>query len=175
MPIAAVRPAFKMHTLSHRAGFNGIGKSTLLKTLMGQILALSGNVHFTPTAKVGYYEQELQWEAPGRTPIEIIGHAFPEKNEREIRRALAQCGVKAEHARQPIATLSGGEQSKVKLCGLMLRHSNFLILDEATNHLDAETKEVLQKSLADYTGSVILVSHEERFYSNWADQVLNIG
>lgn len=91
-----------------------------------------------------------------------------------IRRYLAQCGVKDSHVVQAIGSLSGGEQSKVKLCSLMLTNCNMLILDERTNHLDAETKKALQQALIEFTGSIILVSHEEAFYQTWVDQVSNI-
>jgi ATPase subunit of ABC transporter with duplicated ATPase domains len=156
-------------------GFNGIGKSTLLKTLTGVIPALSGAFILHPMAKTGYYEQDLLWPNPDAAPLDIIAAAFPMINRKEARKALAQCGVKDEHVRQPVGTLSGGEQSKVKLCGLVLKKSNFLILDEPTNHLDAETKDTLKQALTEFRGSVILVTHEEQFYRGWADKVLNIG
>ena len=156
-------------------GFNGMGKSTLLKTLLGVQPAISGGVELHPMLKIGYYEQELRWDNPGSTPLDLISGSFPLMKQKEIRRALAQCGIKAEHTGQPISTLSGGEQSKVKLCRLILGRYNFLILDEPTNHLDGETKEVLEKSLINFNGSVILVTHEERFYRHWADRVLKIG
>lgn len=155
-------------------GFNGIGKSTLLKTLMGEIPALSGSFAFSGQAVTGYYEQELHWRDPKKTPVEIISSVFPALSEKQIRRFLAGCGVKSDSVRQAVATLSGGEQAKVKLCLLLIRPSNFLILDEPGNHLDADTKEELCAALQEYSGSVILVSHEERFYSGWADRILTI-
>ncbi|MDL2274453.1 ATP-binding cassette domain-containing protein [Oscillospiraceae bacterium OttesenSCG-928-G22] len=156
-------------------GFNGIGKSTLLKTLVGEIPAISGGFTFTPQVVLGYYEQDLNWENPRATPMNIIYERYPKMSPKELRSALARFGVKADHAIQPIETLSGGEQSKVKLCRLALAPCNFLILDEPTNHLDAETKEVLRAALVDFSGSVILVSHEEKFYKDFADRVLDIG
>ncbi|HET6872894.1 MAG TPA: ABC-F family ATP-binding cassette domain-containing protein [Sporolactobacillaceae bacterium] len=155
-------------------GFNGIGKSTLLKTLVGSLTALSGHFHFSEQVKMGYYEQELKWGNKALTPIHLISEQFPKLNEKDIRRHLARCGVKEEHVSQEIGTLSGGEQSKVKLCGLLLSPSNFLILDEPTNHLDVEAKDALRNALIKFKGSVLLVSHEASFYLDWADQIFNI-
>lgn len=156
-------------------GFNGIGKSTLLKTLMGKIPALSGSFTFSVQAVTGYYEQELYWPDAGRTPAQIISAAFPALSDKQIRRFLAGCGVKNDSVTQAVHTLSGGEQAKVKLCLLLIRPCNFLILDEPGNHLDADTKDELLCALQSFSGSVILVSHEERFYKRWADRVLKIS
>ncbi|WP_274365823.1 ABC-F family ATP-binding cassette domain-containing protein [Paenibacillus thermotolerans] len=155
-------------------GFNGIGKSTLLNTLVGRIRAISGHYRFSEQVKIGYYEQELKWDNDVLTPIEIISERFPGLNTKEIRHHLAQCGVRGSHASQQIRTLSGGEQSKVKLCRLLLSPCNFLILDEPTNHLDAETKKALQNALVQFSGSVLLVSHELSFYREWADRVITL-
>ncbi|MCP3738138.1 ABC-F family ATP-binding cassette domain-containing protein [Rossellomorea sp. BNER] len=156
-------------------GFNGIGKSTLLKTLIRQIPAVSGDFRFGEQIKVGYYEQDLIWENGVMTPIEIISEQFPKLTIKEIRHHLAQCGVRDTNVSQAISTLSGGEQSKVKLCRLLLSPCNFLIMDEPTNHLDVEAKKALQSALVQFSGSIILVSHEEKFYHEWVDDVLDIG
>ncbi|MTI96288.1 MAG: ABC-F family ATP-binding cassette domain-containing protein [Firmicutes bacterium] len=156
-------------------GFNGIGKSTLLKTLIDEIPAISGGFNFSPQAKVGYNAQELSWANPQMTPLQIVLHQYPDLTQKEIRRQLAQCGVKDDHVTQAISTLSGGEQTKVKLCLLLLTPFNFLILDEPTNHLDQEAKQALQTALAQFSGSVILVCHEESFYKSWADNALDIA
>jgi len=155
-------------------GFNGIGKSTLLKTLIGEIPSISGRFEFARNVVIGYYEQDLKWEREGQTPLEIITEAFPKLSQKQTRSALSRCGVKAEHVLQPITTLSGGEQSRVKLCKLTLSPCNLLILDEPTNHLDYLAKESLQEALQDFDGTVILVSHEAAFYRDWADKVLEI-
>ncbi|WP_312469654.1 ABC-F family ATP-binding cassette domain-containing protein [Neobacillus sp.] len=156
------------------AGFNGIGKSTLLKTLVQRLSAVAGSFRFAESVKIGYFEQDLTWEDGAKTPLQIISDSYPNLGVKEIRSRLAQCGVKNTHTTQAIATLSGGEQSKVKLCLLTLSSCNFLILDEPTNHLDLETKEALQKALIHFKGSVLLVSHEEKFYQKWANRFLNI-
>lgn len=155
-------------------GFNGIGKSTLLKTLVGEIPHLGGSFRFAEQARIGYYEQDLRWRHGDATPIQVIGAAYPQLTEKQIRRHLAACGVKQDSVRQAISTLSGGEQSKVKLCRLILSPCNFLILDEPTNHLDEDTKEELRRALEAFTGSVILVSHEEGFYQGMADKIFQI-
>ncbi|MDK8179938.1 ABC-F family ATP-binding cassette domain-containing protein [Paenibacillus sp. UMB4589-SE434] len=155
-------------------GFNGIGKSTLLRTLLGKLKRVSGSFQLADQVKIGYYDQDLKWENDSITPLQIIAERYPHMSVKDIRRYLAQCGVKDSHVVQAIGSLSGGEQSKVKLCSLMLTDCNMLILDEPTNHLDAETKKALQQALIRFTGSIILVSHEEAFYQTWVDQVSNI-
>lgn len=155
-------------------GFNGIGKSTLLKTLMGVIPAIDGQYAFDPAVRVGYFEQDMHWADGSRTPLEIIQEAYPKLTPKQVRRDLARYGVKAEHVIRPISTLSGGEQNKVKLCRLSMTPCNFLILDEPTNHLDAETKESLREAIIAFEGSVILVCHEAAFYRDFADRVLDI-
>lgn len=155
-------------------GFNGIGKSTLLKTLLGMLPPIHGSFSYSPIIKTGYYEQDLRWEDDSITPIEIIHNAYPSMAEKEIRKRLAGCGVKADCVREKIASLSGGEQSKVKLCRLLLSPCNFLILDEPTNHLDADTKAELQAALKEFRGSVLFVTHEAPFYRGWADRVWKI-
>lgn len=156
-------------------GFNGIGKSTLLKTLIAQIPALSGSFKFADNVKIGYYEQELQWQDDNKTPFEIISDAYPDMVKKEIIKNLSICGVKNEHITRSISSLSGGEQSKVKLCRMILSPFNFLIMDEPTNHFDKETKEVLENTIKEFQGSVILVSHEEKFYKNWVDKIIDLN
>lgn len=156
-------------------GFNGIGKSTLLKTLMGQIPSISGQFRFSDTIKkIGYYEQDLVWENPNDTPLDIIGKEFPKLTQKQIRKHLADCAIRKEHVMQPVNTLSGGEQAKVKLCKLSLTPCNLLILDEPTNHLDMDTKEELRKALLEFKGTVILVSHEASFYRDLATRQISI-
>lgn len=156
-------------------GFNGIGKSTLLKTLMGEIKPIAGEYRFSDTIKsIGYYEQDLKWENPKDIPLDIISREYSKLSQKQVRKHLADCGVKNEHVMQAISTLSGGEQSKVKLCKLVLNPCNILILDEPTNHLDADTKEELKKAIKEFKGTVILVSHEEAFYRDLKSRIINI-
>lgn len=156
-------------------GFNGIGKSTLLKTLVGRIPSLDGQFKFSDQVRIGYFEQDFIWEDTTKTPIQIISDSYPDMVMKEVRKALAQCGISSEQAMQPIGTLSGGEQAKVKMCLLTLKPSNFLILDEPTNHLDRQAKDALKTALMEFSGAVLLVSHEEAFYREWAQRVIEIG
>lgn len=155
-------------------GFNGIGKTTLLKTLMGEIPPLGGSFSFSPQARVGYFRQDLVWDDPERTPLQIVSDRYPELTQKEVRQLLARCGISRRHAQQSAGTLSGGEQAKVKLCLLTRQPCNFLILDEPTNHLDENAKFALQQALAEFPGTVLLVSHEEAFYRDWVRRVLSL-
>ena len=155
-------------------GFNGIGKSTLLKTLMGLLPAIGGRFSFAAAARVGYFEQDLRWTDAAQTPLDIIGEAYPRLPPKQARRELARYGVRAEHVMRPIATLSGGEQNKVKLCRLSMSPYNFLVLDEPTNHLDAEAKEALRDAISAFEGAVLLVCHEAAFYGAFADRVIDV-
>lgn len=156
-------------------GFNGIGKSTFLKTILGQIPALFGSFKFAPGIKIGYFEQDINWKDKTLKPIEVVKNHYQSLTEREIRQNLANCGVHAKNVMQPISTLSGGEQTKVKLCLLSLEKSNLLILDEPTNHLDADSKGSLSEELKNWKGSLILVSHEESFYESWIDRKIEVS
>lgn len=156
-------------------GFNGVGKSTLLKTLIGQIPSMHGSYRFSDQVKVGYFEQEPVWEDITKTPIQIISDAYPDMVVKQIRKELARCGISNEHAVQTVATLSGGEQAKLKMCLLMHKPCNFLIMDEPTNHLDVQAKEALKTALREFSGTVLLVSHEAAFYKEWADRVIDIS
>ncbi len=155
-------------------GFNGIGKSTLLKTLAGQIPAIHGHYKFSEQVTIGYFEQDLIWEDTTRTPVQIVSDSCPDMVMKEVRKALALCGISGKHAMQPVGTLSGGEQAKVKMCLLTLKPCNFLILDEPTNHLDIQAKDALKVALAKFAGTILLVSHEETFYREWAQRVIDI-
>lgn len=156
-------------------GFNGIGKSTLLKTLVGQIPAISGGFSFADNIKIGYFEQDLKWDDATLNPVKIVSDKFSAFSEKQIRKHLAQCGLKSKNALQSVSTLSGGEQTKVKLCILMLTKANLLILDEPTNHIDVDTKKVLMDELKKWEGSIILVSHDPSFYKDWCDKIIDIN
>lgn len=93
---------------------------------------------------------------------------------KDVRKHLARCGISSKHAMQAIGTLSGGEQAKVKMCLLTLPPCNFLIMDEPTNHLDVQAKDALKSALMDFNGTVLLVSHEEAFYRDWTQRIINI-
>lgn len=151
-------------------GCNGIGKSTMLKTFLGIIPRLHGNIQYGEFLKPAYFEQETKY-ANDITALEEVWHDFPDKTQKEIREFLAKCGLRQEHIMHRMNQLSGGEQSKVRLCKLTLTPSNWLILDEPTNHLDLEAKESLKKALDKFEGTVIVVSHEKEFYEYWVTDV----
>ena len=155
-------------------GFNGIGKSTLLKTLIGEIPSMQGHFKFSDQVTIGYFEQDLEWKEPELTPIQIVANAYPNMVTKDVRKHLARCGISSKHAMQSIGTLSGGEQAKVKMCLLTLTPCNFLIMDEPTNHLDVQAKEALKTALSTFAGTVLLVSHEEAFYRDWTQRVISI-
>ncbi|KEK24363.1 ABC-F family ATP-binding cassette domain-containing protein [Bacillus gaemokensis] len=150
-------------------GHNGIGKTTMLKTLLGRLKPLSGTVHIGERVNPAYFAQEEF--AAEITPLEQVWSGRPDMKQKEIRQSLAKCGLKEEHIRQPLSSLSGGEQTKVRLCELLLMKSNVLILDEPTNHLDVQAKEALKEALEHYQGTILLVSHEPSFYESWITRV----
>lgn len=150
-------------------GANGIGKSTLLKTLLGIIPPLSGSMEFDRFVEWGYFEQE---ETPSeKTALDTIWDEFPGMGIAEVRGALARCGLTNEHITSKVKVLSGGEAAKVRLCRLMQREFNLLVLDEPTNHLDKEAKEELKRALIEFRGTVLLVSHEPEFYEPIVNEV----
>lgn len=155
-------------------GFNGIGKSTLLKTLIGELAPLSGMIALSPGVQLGYFEQELHWPYPEITPVSYLKSVCAELDDNSARQQLARFGVSGKLAKQPLKLLSGGEQTKVKLCCLALKPTNLLVLDEPTTHLDMEVKTALKQALMEYTGTVLIVSHEQSFVAGWPDRVVDM-
>ena len=155
------------------SGANGIGKTTLLKSLMGFIKALGGEVILGKYQSIGYFQQEVNMDDSRKRALDEVWSEFPESNETSIRRILARCGLTREHINSPIYKLSGGEQAKVRLCKLINKETNILILDEPTNHLDIDAKEELKSALKEYSGSILLVCHEKEFYEGIVDKVWN--
>ena len=137
-------------------GANGIGKTTLLKSILGLCPSLSGSVSLGDYLSIGYFEQEMTEDNPN-TCIEEIWKEFPSFNQYEVRSALAKCGLTTKHIESKVKVLSGGEQAKVRLCKLINRESNVLLLDEPTNHLDIDAKAELKRALKDYKGSILLI------------------
>ena len=146
-------------------GANGIGKSTLLKSLLGLVPALAGSHQQGEYLSIGYFEQENVAD-PGKTCLEALGDEFPAMSQAELRSALAKCGLTTKHIESKVAVLSGGEQAKLRFCKLMNRKHNLLVLDEPTNHLDVVAKDVLKKALQDYPGTILMVCHEPDFYQD---------
>lgn len=154
-------------------GVNGLGKTTLLKTILGIIPPISGKVELGEFLAPGYFEQEER-NKNENTALEEVWNEYPGLNNSEVRAALAACGLTNEHITSKIFVLSGGEAAKVRLCKLMLKDINWLVLDEPTNHLDVDAKDELKKAIKEFKGSVLLVSHEPEFYEDWVDQVWNV-
>ncbi|SDY05856.1 ATPase components of ABC transporters with duplicated ATPase domains [Evansella caseinilytica] len=153
-------------------GANGIGKTTLLRSLLGEIPPLSGNVERGEFLEIGYFEQEVKTNSQ-QTCIDEIWNEFPAMNQAEIRAALAKCGLMTKHIESKVAVLSGGEKAKVRLCKLINNETNLLVLDEPTNHLDVDAKDELKRALKTYPGSILLISHEPEFYQDIVTDIWN--
>ncbi len=151
-------------------GANGIGKTTLLKSILGLIPPLSGTVEQGDYLEIGYFEQEMSGSADNSC-IQEIWQEFPGYTQYEVRSALAKCGLTTKHIESQVRVLSGGEQAKVRLCKLINRNTNLLLLDEPTNHLDVDAKEELRRALLEYRGSLLMVCHEPDFYHGLATDV----
>ena len=151
-------------------GANGIGKTTLLKSILGLIPPLSGSVELGDYLEIGYFEQEMDQNV-STTCIEEIWKDFPSFTQYEVRSALAKCGLTTKHIESRVRVLSGGEQAKVRLCKLINKETNILLLDEPTNHLDVDAKEELKRALTVYKGSILMVCHEPEFYDGLATDV----
>ncbi len=151
-------------------GANGIGKTTLLKSILGLIPALEGTCELGENLQIGYFEQEVKG-VNTNTCIEELWQEFPSFTQYEVRSALAKCGLTTKHIESQVRVLSGGEQAKVRLCKLINRETNILLLDEPTNHLDVDAKDSLKQALTEYRGSVLLICHEPEFYRDIVSEV----
>ncbi|PIC63964.1 heme ABC transporter ATP-binding protein [Sporosarcina sp. P13] len=154
------------------AGANGIGKTTLLKSILGEIPALSGKVEQGEHLSIGYFEQEMKADTDN-TCLEEIWSEFPHFAQYEVRAALARVGLTTKHIESKVKVLSGGERAKVRLCKLVNSETNLLVLDEPTNHLDYDAKEELKRALKEYKGSILLISHEPDFYEGVVTTIWN--
>lgn len=154
------------------SGANGIGKTTLLRSLLGEINPVSGKVEQGEHLHIGYFEQEMK-ETSKNTCIEEIWSEFPHLNQYEVRASLAKCGLTNKHIESKVQVLSGGEKAKVRLCKLINKDTNLLVLDEPTNHLDQDAKDELKRALKEFKGSVLLISHEPEFYQDIVTDVWN--
>lgn len=153
-------------------GANGIGKSTLLKSLLGIVKPLSGDINLGDYQHIGYFEQEDKINNKN-TCIEELWNEFPGYTQHQVRSALAKCGLTKKQIESQIRVLSGGEAGKVRLCKILNAETNILILDEPTNHLDVDAKNELKRALKEYKGSVILVSHDNEFYKDIVTDIWN--
>ncbi len=152
-------------------GPNGVGKTTFLRTLIGQLPALSGHVQWGAHVELGYSDQEQASLDFSKTVLEQLWDDYPTLDRTTIRTALGRFLFRGEDVETPVSGLSGGEKSRLNLCRLMLQQSNTLVLDEPTNHLDLTSKEVLEDALEDFTGTLLFVSHDRYFIDAIATHV----
>ena len=155
-------------------GPNGIGKSTLLKSLLHQIPLVSGTVKFGANLEIGYYDQEQQQLHPEKTVLDEVWDDHPEVPERDIRSLLGSFLFVGDDVYKPVHDLSGGEKARLELTKLSFKPINFLILDEPTNHLDIDSREVLENAINEFTGTVLFVSHDRYFINQVATDVLDM-
>lgn len=155
-------------------GPNGIGKSTLLKAIVGQLQPAAGMIDFGSHVKLGYYDQEHNVLNPSNTVLEEVWNAYPHMEEVRIRTVLGNFLFSGEDVLKKVSALSGGEKARVSLSKLMLAQANLLILDEPTNHLDLFSREVLEAALIDYEGTVLFISHDRYFLNKMAERIVEL-
>ncbi len=155
-------------------GPNGVGKSTLIKLITGDVPSDSGDIRYGSNVDLGYYDQHQSSLNPEKTVLDEVWDRFPRMEQSDVRGALGMFLFTGDDVFQPIKTLSGGEKGRVALTALMLRKDNLLLLDEPTNHLDMDSREVLEDALAGFGGTIITVSHDRYFINRIADRVIEM-
>ena len=155
-------------------GPNGVGKSTLIKLITGDVASDSGDIRYGSNVDLGYYDQHQSSLNPEKTVLDEVWDRFPRMEQSDVRGALGMFLFTGDDVFQPIKTLSGGEKGRVALTALMLRKDNLLLLDEPTNHLDMDSREVLENALAGFGGTIITVSHDRYFINRVADRVIEM-
>lgn len=155
-------------------GPNGIGKTTLVKTIAKKLDAFSGDITYGSNVSIGYYDQKQAEISSSRTILEELWHEYPEMNEGDVRSVLGQFLFTQDDVLKQVNTLSGGEKARIQLAKLMLEKNNLLILDEPTNHLDIDSKEVLEQALEDYPGTLLFVSHDRYFINRIANRIMQM-
>ncbi len=155
-------------------GPNGIGKTTLLRALVGSLPLRTGSIRWGAGVSIGYYDQEQRELTPSNTVLEEVWSAYPHKPEAEIRTVLGNFLFSGEDVRKTVGSLSGGEKARVALSKLMLKQANVLVLDEPTNHLDLMSREVLEAALEEYDGTLLFVSHDRYFLNRIADRIVEL-
>ncbi|MBU5466944.1 ABC-F family ATP-binding cassette domain-containing protein [Virgibacillus sp. MSJ-26] len=155
-------------------GPNGVGKTTLLKVILGRLDASSGVIQKGTNVQIGYYDQEQADLNSQKTVLDELWDGYPQINEADIRTVLGNFLFSGEDVLKHVSSLSGGEKARLALAKLKMQNSNLLILDEPTNHLDIDSKEVLEAALADFPGTIIFVSHDRYFINSIADHVVEM-
>lgn len=156
-------------------GPNGVGKSTLLKTIIKELPALAGDIHYGTGIQFGYYDQEQANLKGNKLVLNELWDDYPQVNEKDIRGVLGRFLFTGDDVLKPVSTLSGGEKARVALAKLMMQKANVLLLDEPTNHLDLDSKEVLENALIDYPGTLLFVSHDRYFMNRIATKVVELS
>lgn len=155
-------------------GPNGIGKSTLLKTIMKKLEPKDGSIKYGASLDIGYYDQELQSLDPSKTVLDTIWDRHKTMPEKDVRSILASFLFTAEDIDKTVGQLSGGQKARLTLTVLSLEKDNFLLMDEPTNHLDIEAKEVLEEALDNYDGTLLFVSHDRYFINELANKIISV-
>ncbi len=155
-------------------GPNGIGKSTLLKTIMKKLEPKDGSIKYGASLDIGYYDQELQSLDPSKTVLDTIWDRHKTMPEKDVRSILASFLFTAEDIDKTVGQLSGGQKARLTLTVLSLEKDNFLLMDEPTNHLDIEAKEVLEQALDNYDGTLLFVSHDRYFINELANKIISV-
>ena len=156
-------------------GPNGVGKSTLLKTIVEKLPALDGELQIGTNVFIGYYDQQQADLTSNKTVLKELWDEYPFKNEKDIRTVLGNFLFSGDDVLKIVSSLSGGEKARLALAKLMLQKANFLILDEPTNHLDLDSKEILENALIDYPGTILFVSHDRYFINRIASKVIELN
>jgi ATP-binding cassette subfamily F protein 3 len=156
-------------------GPNGVGKSTLLKTVVKDIPPIAGSIHYGTNVQFGYYDQEQAKLTGNRSVLKELWDEWPLMNEKDVRNVLGRFLFSGDDVSKSISSLSGGEKARVALAKLMMLKANTLILDEPTNHLDLDSKEVLENALIDYPGTILFVSHDRYFINRIATKVIELS
>ena len=156
-------------------GPNGVGKSTLLKTIIKDLPLYSGDIRYGTNVQIGYYDQEQAKLTGNKSVLQELWDEWPLMNEKDIRTVLGQFLFSGDDVTKPINALSGGEKARLALAKLMMQKANLLVLDEPTNHLDLDSKEVLESALIDYPGTLLFVSHDRYFINRIASKVVELS
>lgn len=156
-------------------GPNGVGKSTLLKTIVKDISPMAGDIRYGTNVQIGYYDQEQAKLSSNKSVLKELWDEWPLLNEKDIRSVLGRFLFSGEDVDKTVSSLSGGEKARLALSKLMMQKANFLILDEPTNHLDLDSKEVLENALIDYPGTLLFVSHDRYFINRIATKVVELS
>lgn len=164
----------KQHAVA-LVGPNGIGKSTLIKTILGKLPLIAGTIKMGANVEVGYYDQEQQTLDPKKSVLNTIWDEHPTMPERDVRSILGSFMFSGESVDKIVSALSGGERARLLLTKLSLQHANFLILDEPTNHLDIDSREVLETALNEFNGTIFFVSHDRYFINAVATEVVELS